>query len=173
MSNNLSFKPSNSLLEHIEYNIESGKINIAGEDWILMSASTFQDLVKGTEKILGSGAQVIWLEAGKNAGEQFASRLIKLGMEFSELPSMLEEFFTLGGWGKIQAEINIAKKEATITIINSITARGAESKEPICHLIRGFIAGVANVMFHGLSECVETKCIAKGDPHCEFRVKRK
>lgn len=94
-------------------------------------------------------------------------------MEFEELPSMLEEFFTEGGWGKIQAEVDFTKKEALVTIENSALARQTNTEEPVCHFARGFIAGVCDVMFHGSTECLETKCIAKGDAYCEFGVKRK
>jgi predicted hydrocarbon binding protein len=166
-------KQFNSLLERAEYDMEKGEIRIAGADWILMGASTFRDLVKGTEKILGPGAIMVWLEAGKQAGREFSGGLMRLGMEFEELPSMLEEFFTQGGWGKIQTEVDFTMKKAFVTIRNSATARQIETKEPVCHFIRGFIAGVCDIMFHGITECLETKCMAKGDAHCEFRVKRK
>jgi predicted hydrocarbon binding protein len=172
--NSKSFdKRLNPLLERAEYDKEQGEIRIAGEDWIMMGASTFRDLVRGTESMLGSAAKVVWLEAGRHAGRKFSGDLVQLGIEFEELPFMLEEFFTQGGWGKIQTEVDFTKKEALITIKNSATARQTETKEPICHFIRGFIAGVCDVIFHGSTECFETKCIAKGDSVCQFQVRGK
>jgi predicted hydrocarbon binding protein len=166
-------KKFDSLLERAECDMEKGEIRIAGTDWILMSGATFRNLVKGSEDFIGSGAKVIWQQAGKHAGREFSGDLVRLGMEFEELPAALEEFFTKGGWGKIRVEADFTKKEAVVTIENSATARSIEAKEPVCHSIRGFIAGVSDVMFHASTECLETKCIAKGDPYCEFRVKRK
>jgi predicted hydrocarbon binding protein len=163
----------NSILDQRTYNIEKGEIRIADEDWILMRASTFRSLVKATEETLGRGAALVWVEAGKRAGREFTGDLVKLGMEFEELPQMLEEFFTQGGWGKIRADVNFAEKKALVKILNSATARETNSKEPVCHFVRGFIAGVCDVMFHGSTECIETKCMAKEDPYCEFQVKRR
>lgn len=173
MNNRSRDKSTNSLLDVAEYDMEKGEIRIANEDWIFMGGSTFRDLAKGIESILGSGAKVIWVEAGRQAGREFSGALVKLGMEFEELPDMLEKFFTQGGWGKIQAEVDFARKEALVTIKNSATARLTEAKESVCHFIRGYIAGLCDVMFHATTECLETKCMAKGDTHCEFHIKRK
>jgi len=53
-----------------------------------------------------------------------------------------------------------------------MTAIG-ESDEPVCHFTRGFFAGAAGALkFKSENvEGVETKCVAKGDPYCEFVVK--
>lgn len=163
-------KSTNPLLEQAEYDLASGEIRIAGENWVLMTASTFRDVVKGTERILESGAVTVWLEAGRHAGRELSENLVRLGMEFEELPAVFEEFFTQGGWGKIQAKVDSTKREALVTIRNSATALQTNAKEPVCHFVRGFIAGVCDVMFHGPTECFETKCLAKGDAYCEFRV---
>jgi predicted hydrocarbon binding protein len=173
MSDKASAKKPNSLLERAECDMEKGEIRIAGTDWILMSGATFRDLISGTERMLGSANEALWYEAGKHAGSAFSGDLLRLGIEYDELPAALEEFFTKGGWGKIQVDVDLVKKQALVTIRNSVTARGIKAKGCVCHSIRGFIAGVCDVMFHGLTVCVETKCIAKGDPYCEFRVKRK
>jgi hypothetical protein len=92
-------------------------------------------------------------------------------MKFEELSSMLEEFFTQGGWGKIQADVDSMRKEALVTIRNSATARNMTAKEPVCHFVRGFITGISDVMFHCSTECIETKCIAKGDPYCDSKLR--
>ena len=162
-----------TLLERAEYHGEKGEIRIGGADWILMGAATFRDLISGTERMLGSPAIVVWWEIGKHAGRECAEVLLRQGTKFEELLLVLQEFFTQGGWGKVQTNVDLMKKEALVTIRNSPTARHTESKEPTCHFIRGFIAGVCRVMFDDSAECVETKCMAKGDALCEFQVKNK
>ena len=169
----LSRKQFSSLIKQAEYDREKGEIRIAGTDWILMSAVTFRDLVKGTERLLGSGAVVIWLEAGKYAGKTFVQALLRGKKDSEKVPKLLESFFTQGGWGHIQANVDSAKKEALVTIRNSATARQIRSNDSVCYFIRGFIAGACDAMFNDLTECFEIKCIAKGDALCEFQVKRK
>ena len=166
-------RSANMLLKSAEYDKEKGEIRIAGDDWIMMSSAMLRDLVIGTEKMLGSGAIPLWLELGKNAGREFSKRFVKLGFELVELTTMLKNFFTEGGWGKMQGNVNFKEKEALVTLENSAIARQINATEPVCHFIRGFVAGVFDVMFNEFTECLETQCIGKGDAYCEFRVKRK
>ena len=173
MPEKLSRKQFSSLIEQAEYNREKGEIRIAGTDWILMGAATFRNLVKGTERLLGSGAVVIWLEAGKYAGKAFAEVLLREKKDPEKVSELLESFFTQGGWGNIQANVDFAKKEALVTVRNSATARQIHSNDSACYFVRGFIAGACDALFNDLTECFETKCSAKGDALCEFQVKRK
>ena len=46
---------------------------------------------------------------------------------------------------------------------------------PVCHFLAGFFAGMAEAYAELIEpalpySCVETKCIAVGDAHCEFRL---
>jgi len=46
---------------------------------------------------------------------------------------------------------------------------------PVCHFLAGFFAGMAEAYAELIEppiqySCVETKCIAAGDPHCEFKL---
>jgi predicted hydrocarbon binding protein len=172
MNNRVSVNQVNSLLQAAECNMEKGEIRIAGTDWILMNGATFRTLIQGSEKILGSGAAPVWFEAGKHAGQEFSENLVRLGMPVHELPKAFEEFFTKGGWGSVLAKVDFAKEEALVTIKNSVTARGIKATAPVCYSIRGFIKGVCDVIFQGDTECMEARCMATGDPYCEFRVKR-
>nr|WP_044199263.1 V4R domain-containing protein [Oscillochloris trichoides] len=40
--------------------------------------------------------------------------------------------------------------------------------EPVCWQLAGYIAGYCSEVFGMDLHCRETKCVAKGDPHCEF-----
>jgi predicted hydrocarbon binding protein len=71
----------------------------------------------------------------------------------------------------MQTDVDFAKKEAIIRIKNSAVARQITAKEPVCHLIRGYINGVYHSVFGTSAVCAETKCMAKGDPVCEFHAK--
>lgn len=52
--------------------------------------------------------------------------------------------------------------------------RDSRVEGPVCHFLAGFFAGMAEAcaeLFNRSSySCVETKCVAIGDPHCEFRL---
>ena len=62
--------------------------------------------------------------------------------------------------------------EATIRIYDSFECElGLESGGPYSHLIRGMLAGVLTVIFNRRMRAEERKCIASGDPYCEFTIK--
>ncbi|MDW8034683.1 MAG: V4R domain-containing protein [Nitrososphaerota archaeon] len=48
-----------------------------------------------------------------------------------------------------------------------------ENDEPQNHFMRGILTGFFNGLFGVEVDTIETKCIAKGDPFCEFTVKEK
>ena len=52
------------------------------------------------------------------------------------------------------------------------TAYKKKQKKPVCSYIAGLIAGGAEGITGHEFECVETHCIAKGDKHCRFVLKR-
>jgi predicted hydrocarbon binding protein len=168
--NNEARRKCLSLLERTEFYDDEGELRIAGSDWLLMSGATIRSWAKITEQVLGSGAMVIEFTVGKRAGEHFAGTLLKEGLEKKALKYALEVFLTNGGWGKARARVNFQKREAVVRIRNSVTTRQTKANEPVCHFIRGYIAGFSNVMFGSNAECVETKCTATGYSFCEFRV---
>jgi predicted hydrocarbon binding protein len=159
-----------SFLERTEYYDDAGEWRIAGSDWILFSGATLRAWAKVTEQVLGSGARVIMVKVGKNAGEQFADSLLKQGLKPEEMMDALEMFSMHGGWGKVWTKVDFQKQKAVIQIHNLVTARQTKANEPICHFISGYIAGVLGVMFDKNIECKETKCSAKNDSFCEFQA---
>jgi predicted hydrocarbon binding protein len=159
-----------SILERTEYYDDEGEWRIAGSDWLLISGSTLRSWAKVTEQILDSRAETVMYMIGKHAGERFVKRLLKSGFKDEELKCALEIFLTNGGWGKVRARVNFQKQTAIVRIRNSVTTRRTKAKEPVCHFINGYVAGALGVVFGKEIECVETRCKAKGDAFCEFRV---
>jgi len=170
--NNEAHQKYLSILERTEFYDDEGEWRIAGADYVLMSGSTIRSWARVTEQILGSNAKTIMYTTGKQAGEQLAKSLLKAGLNHNELKPAIEIFLTNGGWGKVRTKVNPQKQMAVIRIRNSVMTRQTKAKEPVCHLIGGYLAGALGVIFSKKTECVETKCKAKGDVFCEFKVER-
>jgi len=65
------------------------------------------------------------------------------------------------------------ENELVIRVENSFIARGyGNSEVPVCHFLRGYNAGLAEVLKGRDIDAEEVKCIAKGDECCEFVMKR-
>jgi predicted hydrocarbon binding protein len=117
---------------------------------------------------------VIWNVIGKAAGRKllYSFRERHKELKDEELIEVLCNFFTRLGWGKVSvSELNPAKGEVTIKIINNPFTRENPSKS-ICHLMRGFIAGICEAIFQRPVDCTESQCASTGSPHCEFYVTR-
>jgi len=58
-----------------------------------------------------------------------------------------------------------------IIVEGSFEAKGyGKSTIPVCHFLRGYLAGFLSTILVAKVELLETKCLAKGDGHCEFQV---
>jgi predicted hydrocarbon binding protein len=77
------------------------------------------------------------------------------------------------GWGILEyAEINPEAGEAKIRVYQSYECEtGKGSEKPYGHFIRGILAGFFANIFEKEAKAVETKCIATGDPYCEYVIK--
>ena len=65
------------------------------------------------------------------------------------------------------------KPRVRVTIHSSIAEEWSNVGRPVCHMVRGFLAGMVQYMADeiGKKEKIvgkEIKCIAKGDEYCEY-----
>jgi len=78
------------------------------------------------------------------------------------------------GWGKICFKglaVEKGKVKGRIVVEGSFEAKGyGKSTIPVCHFLRGYLAGVLSTILATRVEILETKCLAKGDDYCEFQV---
>lgn len=134
----------------------------------------FWALWDAIEEILKpSGAAVLHYNTGKRVGERVAKTLKKIfGVEETDLILAVIQAVQTTGWGLVEfRELDLKRHRATVIIKECFEAL-AWRKKPYknCHWTRGYIAGVANVIFGIPMKAEEVKCLATGDEYCEFRV---
>ncbi len=150
-----------------------GEFSVIGVPAIILSAETFVNLQKDAEKILGiDGAAVLFYEAGKNAGMRWIDRFSKeWGLEDKKFIEAVANFYAELGWGKFNFEER-SENELVVTIENSFIVRGyGISEVAVCHFLRGYNAGIAEVLKCKAIDAEETRCAAKGNEVCEFVMK--
>ena len=110
--------------------------------------------------------------------ESFFKNLKDEGIKSDKLVALTMNFVDLGGWGKVEClSSQIPKGRAVYKVKESALAlaylrKYSTSKYPVCHTLRGAMAAGASAIHGKLDiDAVETKCLAKGDPYCEFLVK--
>ena len=68
---------------------------------------------------------------------------------------------------------SLISNAASIKIYDSFECENVKSDKPVSHFLRGILGGILFTIFRKEVTVYETKCIAKGDPYCEFEVKSK
>ena len=106
--------------------------------------------------------QLIFRMGGARAGKILGERLIDSGFDENEAINKVISFMDYCKVGKITLNETIKMKENCEII-------GFKANEPSCHFTTGFLNG----FFYAVKNehVMETKCIAKGDPYCEWEFR--
>ncbi len=151
-----------------------GKFSVIEVPAVIISVETFVNFQKDSEKLLGfEGASVLLYETGKKAGSRWINRFHnEWGLNDKEFIEAVRNFYAELGWGKFSVEEN-NKNEIVVMVVNSFIAQGyGYSDTPVCHFLRGYNAGLAEVLKGNNIDAEETECAAKGDSCCKFVMKR-
>lgn len=141
---------------------------------LILPIGMFWALWDGFERILKpSGLAAVLYNAGKEVGDRAAKRLSEMfNIEGKELVQAFAQAVKATGWGVTEVSgIDMKKHSATIIVKDCFEA-AAWRKKPyvVCHWTRGYLAGYMSTVFGKPVEAVETKCMAKGDEHCQFKI---
>ena len=148
---------------------------ILGERVAIFRYSMLKSWFNRLWEVYGSGAGAILYDVGVKIGKDSVKNLrehFKLGGEM--LLNFLACLATSLGWGKfILGEFDKETCKLKVRVEDSFECRIAkEAGESRGYLIRGYIFGVATEIFQTENLTIEeSKCIAKGDPYCEYHVK--
>ena len=142
---------------------------------IIVEVDILTDFKKHLERLLSfSATSVILNEVGVGCGLHYCSRTeseTRLGGE--ELLRHIAKKKLWKRWGEFDfTHVDLAKKRGYVVVRGSFEARKyGSSRVPACHFLRGFLRGLLR---HVLGERVvlgERKCLARGDPCCEFHLR--
>jgi len=160
---------------------DEGKITIMGVGAVIISSPVLPGLFLDFYKISKKKAFGIFYDAGLNHG-----RLIgkvsseRFGVDKQKFSDQMADSSNMMGLGRMEvARYDPFKGEATVRIIDSTMARevlklNGKTKFPVDWFFCGTMVGVFESAFKGKKfECKEVRCLAMGDPHCEFVLKPK
>ena len=144
---------------------------------VIFRKPVYEALLKKLPQKWGWGVRAFLYYLGKEVGTNVYKDLKNIIRQIhptkedkSLLIKISEVLFTQVGFGMIEI-INIDYKnhKATVRVYHSFECELFQKEDkPASHLIRGIIAGWLSAFFNKNVDCEETKCIAKGDPYCEF-----
>ena len=161
----------------VEYDDKGGEVFFKGVTSTVNARQELCEFQKELQRIVGPAYKTIIFEViGKGSAGTIASHryklLIKVMRVFSKRMIIKRLAGEFGHWGLGIAEVlDFDEKNYTarISVKNSYNAMGyKKTKEPVCYVIAGLFSSGGSLIFGRKMGCRETKCVAKGDDHCEF-----
>lgn len=144
-----------------------------GNPAILVRSRTLTEIEESIARTLGPKASSILLWAGWEVGRSDAKWLTSI-IGVKQVQFRLETLLNVrqsAGWGVFEIQ-NLDDKTISgkIVVDNSIETieKRAASPEPICHLMKGYLAGALSEIFQKPLDVTETRCKAQGFGTCEF-----
>jgi len=167
------FEVLEKLLALRQVSFEKGRIKIFEQPSSLIPSQSFVSMLKELEK---ERRENVIYRAGKDAGEKwFESMKKKSSLNVDDVEKWGSNIVTLAGWG--EAKLKEMKQDQGYMVYelkNSVVAElYGKTDHCVDHIFRGLVAGTAKVTFKKDVDCVETKCVAKGDSVCEFIIQPK
>jgi len=145
---------------------------------IILSEPTLRGFLIKFREHLGSGGEAMLYHIGREVG---AERGKHINMEAEKMGvKRLRDRFAMGeilfkslGYGIPQImEFSEDPPRFKMRVHHCIECElGQSAGRPFSHYVRGVIAGYASEIFNRDMQARETRCIAMGDPYCEFEVK--
>ncbi len=124
-----------------------------------------------------SGASVILYDMGLGYGELMGQNMQK--MELSRI-EVIKKFMELGknhGYGVFHTPLlkmilSGIQGEPIVRIEDCFFAAAAgRTGKSECYIMAGIIVGASQILLKKKFTCVEEKCLCKGNPYCEFKLR--
>lgn len=167
------FKVLAELLMAREVEFEQGEVKIFKTRFMMVPADI---LAAFTKEIMQDEQKTKWLyQTTKQIFKaRFAGEVRKrYALDKKKLFDWIASIAEIAGYGKIQiVDYDEKNMRGIARIYNSaICSELKPSTKATGHMFRGMTAAVAEAAYNAEGDCIETKCIAKGDPYCEFIVR--
>lgn len=162
-----------TILDALTYQSEGGALRYETVRYLLIRPETVAALQTAIEAEVGMPrAGEILFQAGFTGGQLSARKFREtFGFEDQQVVEFMCRMGGEIGWGRFQMiEMDPEAKRLVIHVGQSPFAEAypARTKAGVCHLTRGVLAGVADVVFHEEIVALEPLCLARGDAHCRF-----
>lgn len=163
--------PSNGII----YDSYFFPITLEGERVVIFRKPVYEALLNGIRKKFGSAGEAMLYYQGFSIGFEIYDAYVKIAKS-ERLEDLIEVAKAVNmtlGWGIAdKVKVDVEKGTAMLrTYLNFECELGENNGRPYSQFYRGAIAGIFTRFFGKDVKVTETRCIAKGDPYCEFVVK--
>ncbi len=161
----------NAILDELVWDEADGSLRYKGVRYLLVRPETLGELLKAVEPVAGDRAGEALFQGGFTGGRLSCQTYRKLhGFTDEEILDFMTGMGGEIGWGRFELErYSAAEGVLEIRVCGSAFAEAyGRSDRPVCHLIRGIVAGMGTALLGLECGALETDCEAKGDPCCRF-----
>ncbi len=154
----------------------SHPLTIHGSRAVMMREPVYRGLIKSGWERFGTAYAVLLYAAGYEAGLFSYKEHVKFAPE-PDTGKLAAALFQMLGYGKLEfVKVDDEKREAIVRVYDSFECSlFPDAGEIRGNFVRGMIAGwlAGHWSLPGDEEAFakEVKCIAKGDPYCEYHVR--
>jgi predicted hydrocarbon binding protein len=161
----------------LAFDFARSEILLMGTPVCLISREFFVDLQAQLEAVLGKAARGALYRAAFSAGSRAGSAVggvLPPGGDVDGTLRQLAQFLAIAGYGSAEVRsLDWGRRETEWVMHGSfLAAMHSPSRESVCHLVAGFLAGTLSTLTGEPLEAVEAECVAKGDARCVFRTRR-
>ncbi|MHC1586824.1 MAG: V4R domain-containing protein, partial [Candidatus Hecatellaceae archaeon] len=170
--------PIPSTVEGFIADVVSCPIKIGGDRAVIFRDVGMRGFIVDLKRRIGSGGEAILYFLGFEAGREFGKRHLNMGRRVgltdpvNVYRHISASMFNCVGYGIMETvELSVKPPYGRIRVYHSFECElGLKEGKPFSHLVRGMIAGVLTELFRRRMTAREIRCIARGDPYCEFEV---
>ena len=148
---------------------------VTGERCVITSEARMQESFSMLCLLLKSEAPSVIFKIGRAVGKRYINETPD---EIKSDPVLFidtyEQRFIDAGFGKMEiAEFNLEEARMTFRVYNNFFAEIRYEGKTYCDYIRGLVAGMYEQFLQKTPHVQVTKCIADGDPCCEWQITSK
>lgn len=143
-----------------------------GQRAYLLSDEVIRGMLARVREVLGTGGDVVIFEEGEAVGRgDFEALKGMLGADVPARLARLAGMYVSAGIGIPDiVEVDLAARRAVVRVYDNIECVGVRSRVPYSEWVRGHLTGVGSALLGVPMKTEETKCVATGDPYCEFVI---
>jgi len=146
-----------------------------GQEAVIIDLRMIGHMFSRLDEVFGTGASVILYEMGMRAGKVIVEEVAECGIPEKDMMKVIAAMGVARGWG-ITEILSWDPKAARLVlrIWENFECKplAGRKRKPHSHLMRGLIAGIVSRLTGQPVKVREVKCLAKGDPYCEFVTER-
>lgn len=163
----------NAVLRELTWDAEAGRLLFKDACYLLIRPETLVAFQKAVEAEVGERAGELLARGGQTGGALSTRRYREaFGLGTEETARFIVAMGREIGWGDFRLErLDLQARELVVTVGRSPFAEAyGPASRPVCHLIRGVVAGLAEGSFGVPARAREVECRATGAETCRFHA---